>query len=483
MTVQPRVKLSWRLCIAITSVVVAVMVAVSLPQQMKHRQQMRHRTERWVQTLAEPIARAMRSDGPGREVDSAIQEFRATSAVVLGQLPAVAVKRGATVEFHGEKSPTWRGSMVIAKGEGSGSSSLRAIVDFDDFDEAGGMGAYWIHVLATATALSASLYFVLRWLVAKPLERLLDGVRLMEMGYWGEAPEPSGVWEIRWLGQRFREMGLRMDRTVKNLVAAERRGGRRVHDAARTSIAAIAVPSTRETASDPNLEDATEARAALLARLKMLERARPGDVEAGVLAKEMLERDPALAEQLGEIDLKTRVEDRAFAILDPESFADLRGQVGGLVPKLLRQADEAELRLARALDAAGIPVVHAQRRIKGLGSIWRKMQRKKLLLSQVHDLLAIRVVLLTADDCYRALHVVHSEFEPIVGRFKDYIADPKTNGYQSMHTSIRLRSGTVCEIQLRTESMHELAEVGDYAHWRYRLEPPSLRSHLEAGDG
>ncbi len=480
MTREPRFTLSWRLCTAISSVVVAVMVAVSLPTQLHHRKQMDARTGMWLRALATPISQVLEEGDLGPAFEASIQDFRVATASVLGYLPQVRVESASNVDTYGEERRTGREPFVVAEARAPGGDPLRVLVEFEDYRQGGGLAAYWWHVFATAVALSASLYFTLRWLIARPIERLLDGVRLMEMGYWGEAPQISGVWEIRWLARRFQEMGHQLERTVKNLAAAERRGASSGESAESTT---GAEPFVMVGGPEASSGDTSRVRSGLVARLEMLESMRADDPGAADLAAQMLERDPALAEQIGEIDLKTRIEDRAFAILDPQRFQRLRREVGEMVPRLLRDADLAESTLLRALAEMGVTVVHTERRIKGLGSIWRKMREKRLRLSQIHDLIALRVVVATSEDCYRTLHAVHGEFEPIVGRFKDYIADPKPNGYQSMHSSVRLPSGAICEIQIRSQRMHLVAERGDCAHWRYRLGVGTSTSGAAAEDG
>ena len=96
------------------------------------------------------------------------------------------------------------------------------------------------------------------------------------------------------------------------------------------------------------------------------------------------------------------------------------------------------------------------------------MQEKNLTFEEVHDLLAFRIIVPSQDDCYLALNTVHRLFDPEPFRFKDYIAEPKANGYQSLHTSVRDRDGLVFEVQIRTVEMHHAAENGSAAHWRYR---------------
>ena len=112
-----------------------------------------------------------------------------------------------------------------------------------------------------------------------------------------------------------------------------------------------------------------------------------------------------------------------------------------------------------------------QHRVKHPAGIWRKTESKGLAVDQLHDIVAFRVIVRSEQDCYHALKVLHDRFEPLLLRFKDYIAEPKENGYRSLHTCVKSSDGIAFEIQIRTPEMHEQAEGGEAAHWRYKAAP------------
>jgi GTP pyrophosphokinase len=115
-----------------------------------------------------------------------------------------------------------------------------------------------------------------------------------------------------------------------------------------------------------------------------------------------------------------------------------------------------------------IPCLSIFNRVKHTAGVWRKMQDKGLNLDEIHDLYAFRVIVPTESDCYAALGSLHQAFKPVVGRFKDYIAHPKKNGYQSLHTCVKPEKGPVFEIQIRSVAMHQHSEKGVAAHWIYK---------------
>ena len=133
----------------------------------------------------------------------------------------------------------------------------------------------------------------------------------------------------------------------------------------------------------------------------------------------------------------------------------------GLIDDLTRE-------LEARLDEAQIPVVRIDGRIKRLWSIHQKLQRQKISLDQVYDFIALRVITTSVKDCYGVLGIVHQMWSPVPGRFKDFIAMPRPNGYQSLHTSVVGDGGVPFELQIRTEEMHRVAEEGIAAHWKYK---------------
>src|SRR6266576_654209 len=174
-----------------------------------------------------------------------------------------------------------------------------------------------------------------------------------------------------------------------------------------------------------------------------------------------------LAHRLGIGQIKWELEDLAFRYLDPEAYEDV-------VSRIARKRGEREslvndLReiLARELEKVGIQA-EITGRPKHIYSVWQKMTKENKDFSEIYDLSAIRVHVETVRDCYGVLGVVHSLWKPVPGRFKDYVAMPKSNGYQSLHTTVITHTGEPIEIQIRTHEMHRVAEFGVAAHWTYK---------------
>ena len=185
------------------------------------------------------------------------------------------------------------------------------------------------------------------------------------------------------------------------------------------------------------------------------------------ISHETLDIYAPIANRLGMGRIRTELEDLAFGNLEPEAYRDIVSQV-----EKKRQGNEEFLDRVREvveenLSRAGI---HArlEGRAKRAYSIYRKVKTQRTSLEQVYDLLAVRIITESVKDCYAALGVIHHEWTPIPGRIKDFIAIPKPNRYQSLHTSVIGPGGTVFEVQIRTEEMHRIAEEGIAAHWKYK---------------
>ena len=161
------------------------------------------------------------------------------------------------------------------------------------------------------------------------------------------------------------------------------------------------------------------------------------------------------------------LEDLGFRYLYPEEYQALAEQIAS--KRSEREAEVAMVisRLQSLLSDHGIQA-EVQGRAKNLYSIYRKMQRQGTDLSQIYDLLAVRVITATVSDCYEVLGLVHNLWKPMPGRFKDYIAMPKPNGYQSLHTTVLGPLGQPFELQIRTREMDRTAEYGSAAHWKYK---------------
>src|SRR5919106_1692977 len=130
--------------------------------------------------------------------------------------------------------------------------------------------------------------------------------------------------------------------------------------------------------------------------------------------------------------------------------------------------EELRMTITAKLVEAQVPVIQIEGRIKRLFSIHQKLKRQKIDLEQVYDLIALRIVTQSVKDCYAALGIIHQTWSPVPGRIKDFIAMPRPNGYQSLHTSVISDRGVPFEVQIRTEEMHRLAEEGIAAHWKYK---------------
>ena len=185
------------------------------------------------------------------------------------------------------------------------------------------------------------------------------------------------------------------------------------------------------------------------------------------IARETLEIYAPIAERLGLYDLKLELEDLGFAALYPQRYRVLERALKRARGNQKEFLKKIEQQLTAALIKNDI-VARVAAREKHLYSIYRKMQRKRSTLNEIVDVYGLRIVVDKADTCYRALGGVHSVFKPMPGRFKDYIAIPRVNGYQSLHTTLFGPNGVPIEVQIRTEDMHSVAQSGIAAHWRYK---------------
>lgn len=213
------------------------------------------------------------------------------------------------------------------------------------------------------------------------------------------------------------------------------------------------------------------------------------------IARETLEIYAPLAHRLGIGQVKWELEDLSFRYLYPEAYIELESRLKSHRAEREVAVEEARRRLEESLrsdealaqEVVGFEVVG---RTKHLYSIWRKMQRDEKALEQIYDLLALRVILDPKPNgqelrekqvCYHVLGLVHALWQPIPGRVKDYIAVPKPNGYQSLHTTVIADSGLPLEVQIRTREMHRVAEYGIAAHWLYKeglTEPEEIRRRV-----
>jgi GTP pyrophosphokinase len=194
------------------------------------------------------------------------------------------------------------------------------------------------------------------------------------------------------------------------------------------------------------------------------------------ISSETLEIYAPLAHRLGIYAIKWELEDLAFRYMEPQHYYELVEQVKVRRKEREAMVQDAMAELKQHIDKAGIHC-EIQGRPKSFYSIHKKMQRDHKTINEIYDLLAVRVLVDTVQDCYGVLGIVHGMWRPIPGRFKDYIAVPKSNMYQSLHTTVISSNGQPLEIQIRTFEMHRISEYGVAAHWRYKESAKGASNH------
>jgi len=185
------------------------------------------------------------------------------------------------------------------------------------------------------------------------------------------------------------------------------------------------------------------------------------------IAQETLEIYSPIAHRLGMGKLRGELEDLSFRFTEPEEAEEIGKQIGQRVANTEQALQKMRDTIQQKLDREGIPA-KVEGRIKRGYSVWQKMRRQRISLDQVYDILGVRILTDSVKNCYAALGVIHNEWHPIPGRIKDFIAIPRPNLYQSLHTSVIGQDGVTFEVQIRTEEMHRIAEEGIAAHWKYK---------------
>jgi GTP diphosphokinase / guanosine-3',5'-bis(diphosphate) 3'-diphosphatase len=186
------------------------------------------------------------------------------------------------------------------------------------------------------------------------------------------------------------------------------------------------------------------------------------------IAQETLEVYAPIAHRLGMSKIRAELEDLAFQYLDPESYNRLKEEVEKRRAATEAFLEEVKTQIGNCLTEEGVPFIRIEGRIKRLYSIHLKLKRQKIPVDKVYDLAAVRIITKDLRDCYYALGVMHKYWRPFQDRIKDFIANPRENGYQSLHTSVIGDEGHHFEVQIRTEEMHRIAEEGIAAHWKYK---------------
>jgi GTP pyrophosphokinase len=269
------------------------------------------------------------------------------------------------------------------------------------------------------------------------------------------------------LAWRFENMISEVRKAVAHLMEAERKAQSLMQlpsslnrNSPLTKMVKLATTDTEDQTS-PIYQD-------LLEKCLQLELASPGDLNSLNLAQKVWEEDALIANRLGYWNIKSRLEDGALRLLDPDAYSNLNSQLNEMKESLHVWTEKQGEKLCNLLEGKMIPCISVFHRVKHTAGVWEKMQNKGLNLDEIHDLYAFRVLVSTESDCYAALGVIHQDFKPVIGRFKDYIAHPKENGYQSLHTCVMPEDGPIFEVQIRSMAMHQNSEKGTAAHWVYK---------------
>jgi GTP pyrophosphokinase len=186
------------------------------------------------------------------------------------------------------------------------------------------------------------------------------------------------------------------------------------------------------------------------------------------IARETLEIYAPIANRLGIGELKGKLEDLAFKYVYPEEYAWVVKNAKARLDEQLAYVNTIIEKMKDLLKQNNIQLIHIHGRVKHYYSLYRKLLRKDMDLNKVYDLVAIRLVVPDVSACYHMLGLIHAQWKPLPGRIKDYIAQPKPNGYRSLHTTVFGDDGRIVEIQIRDKAMHEHAEYGIAAHWHYK---------------
>ena len=186
------------------------------------------------------------------------------------------------------------------------------------------------------------------------------------------------------------------------------------------------------------------------------------------IAQETRDIYAPIANRLGMSKVKNELEELAFRYLEPKAYEALRLQVESRRRATEGLIEELKKTITAKLAEAQVPVLQIDGRIKRLFSIHQKLKRQKIDLDQVYDLVALRIITPSVRDCYATLGIIHQTWSPVPGRIKDFIATPRPNGYQSLHTSVVSDRGFPFEVQIRSSEMHRTAEEGIAAHWKYK---------------
>jgi len=485
--------LGWRLGLTTALIVTAVMGVLTLSNRLHEIHRGWEDRDLLLQESLVSLASELEEANSFEDIDRSLSTFQeacvergyAGHQVILRDLQGRILASSGSGPQKPDSAWTLRASLPVSSSilpQGHGVLAVRQ--DASEFEEETTEGWLFslVDMIVTGLCILVCLLVAEYYLVARPLGHLLEGIRQMEMGYWGGLQVPKGAREIRWLAYRFQKLGGELEETMRRLVDAERRtlidrsespkptprGGASGAEGGGT----LSARAPKDHGENPAKEGVRQEEDLLLQYLldkcRLLESGDPFDPAMQASAEEAWERDVIMAERLGATQLKSRLEDVSLRVLNPEGFDTIRQRLATLAAGRKEWLQEQETKIREALQSHRVPFLEIEHRVKHVGSIWRKVHAKGLTLEQLHDIFAFRIIVAEVRDCYCVLRAVHERFDPHLLSFKDYIVRPKPSGYQSLHTCVRSKEGLVFEVQIRTLEMHKRAEWGTAAHWRYK---------------
>lgn len=484
------ISLGLRLALSTALIITLVMGGISVSQQwigVKEEQQSR---QELLQISLAPLAVRLEQAATWNTLNQYLQDYHQayrlkgfpTHDVVLSDASGKPVLSTLPSNNTAEGADYFRATVPIVSPlvEG-GKGTLTLLRDTQEFR--GSVRRGWllwlVHFAITVSVVCLFLATAIYFQVTKPVNRLLQGVKKMEMGYWGPIDAGGGAWEIRWLAWRFGNMVQEVRNSMIHLFEAEREA--RLQMVARAG-ATMPANSLWPVVSDTDTPDSDSPSVSdeLIAVCRKLEAATPNDPEAVELAHGIWRHEAVIANRYGLHQIKARLEDAALRLMEPDNYLVLDNRLTELKVFWRDWAEQHRDEICRQLDREFIPCAEVLHRVKHTAGVWAKMKRKGLEFDEVYDLFAFRIILPTEADCYAALGVIHQLYKPEVSRFKDYIADPKGNGYRSLHTCVKAADGPMFEVQIRSIAMDQQAERGDAAHWLYKKDGSEAGKESEA---
>ena len=485
----------WRLGIITSVIVIVTLGSLTIFQELRDIKQCRADRNLLIKESVTPLKIALeRASNPGQiklilnELKSNYLQQGITDYVVDVRDINGTVIASTDTETGGFSHADRFSTVIDLKSSAlpSGSGYLQIEQNSNKLNyEIGQRWMFWVlDLIVTAFCILLSLLLLNHFLFTKPLKRLLEGIRQMKMGYWGGLEINTGAWELRWVSQQFNNLASELEHAIRRLVEAERRAWNlsrndiyekkpeislHVADCSTGTPTEISLTSKHkpDMVTDPLIMAFEEY---MWDKCRLLTSSDSQNNETKELAWGMWNVYAIEAERHGLYELRSALEDAAFRVLYPEDYRILNRELQFILPILHDQSDAVIKDLKVNLDKHHVPLTEIHKRIKHAAGIWRKMNEKGLMLNQISDLLAIRIIVPEEDACYQAMDVVHEIFEPRFLRFKDYISQPKKNGYRSIHTSVKYNDHIGFEVQIRTEEMHEQAEWGTPSHWRYKFD-------------